>query len=448
MKAIAMARFRSLQISLRTRFTLSLGAVLLPFLLAAAMGLFYLLPQLVDPLEDIVREVTEEMNPVMHLQADLLTVAMPVNNYLIDGDPSESMLFTQLSHRVDLAFDEAAPERFTQAQERELIVSARSQWQEARQIGEALLSLRDPIGDPQAAREMKRFDAHVYLSVGLLEQIHDISRRLIDADRATARITRTRSILITFGAFTAALAISLLVSAALARSILAGVGALRQGAARLSAGELSHRVILAHRDELGELATAFNVMAEKLEESQKALYELATRDGLTGLYNHNTFYTLLADELARAQRFKRPVALLMLDIDHFKHVNDTHGHQAGDAILKWLSELLIQRARAIDRVCRYGGEEIAVILPEADLETAANTAERLRAAVEVQPFDVNTGASLRITVSIGVASWPLHGDSADTLVAAADAALYIAKRSGRNRISRYEPTLGQPAARE
>ena len=439
MKAIAMTRFRSLQISLRTRFTLGLGAMLLPFLLAAAVGLFYLLPRLVDPLEDIVREVTEEMNPVMHLQAALLTAAMPVNDYLINGDPGESIQFIPLNHRVELAFKEAAPERFPLAQERELIVSARRQWQEARQIGEALLRLRDPIGDPRAAHEMKRFDAHVYLSVGLLEQIHDISRRFIDADRATARVTRTRSILITFGAFTAALAISLLVSAALAHSVLTGVGALRQGAACLSAGELSHRVILAQRDELGELATAFNAMAEKLEQNQKALYELATHDGLTALYDHHTFYVLLGDELARAQRFNRPLSLLLLDIDHFKRINDMHGHQAGDAVLKGLSELLGREARAIDRVCRYGGEEITIILPETDLEAAALIAERLRASVEAQPFDVEAGAPLRITVSIGVASWPLQGDDADTLVAAADAALYAAKRSGRNRISRHVP---------
>jgi len=439
MKVIAMTPFHSLPLSLRARFIMVLGVVLLPFLLANAVGQFYLLPRLVDPLENIVREVTEEMNPVMHLQVALLKAAMPVNDYLINGDPGELIQFIQLNHRVELAFEETAPERFAQAQERELIVSARRQWQEARQLGEALLRLHDPINDPQAARDMKRFDAHVYLSVSLLGQIHDISLRVIDADRATARITRTHSALIRYGAFTAALAISLFTSIALARSVLTGVDALRQGAARLSAGELSHRVILAQSDELGELATAFNAMAEKLEQNQKVLYELATRDGLTGLYNHNTFYTLLADELARAQRFKRPVALLMLDIDHFKHVNDTHGHQAGDTILKGLSELLNHQARVIDRVCRYGGEEIAVVLPETDSAAAADIAERLRASVETQPFDINTGAPVRITVSIGVASWPLHGDGADTLVAAADAALYAAKRSGRNRINRYEP---------
>ncbi|MHB1657621.1 MAG: diguanylate cyclase [Burkholderiales bacterium] len=438
MKAMTVARVRSLHLSLRTRFALGLGVVLLPFLLAAAVGLFYLLPRLVDPLEDIVREVTEEVNPVMHLQVDLLTAAMPVNDYLINGDPGESTQFVQLSRRVELAFKEAAPERFPRAQDRELIVSAHREWLKARQIGEALLRLRSPIGDPQAARDMKRFDAQLYRSVGMLEQIHETSRRVIDVDRATARVTRARGIQITFGAFTAALAVSLLVSAALARPILAGIGNLRQGAARLAAGELSHRVILARHGELGELATAFNAMAEILEHNQKALYELATRDGLTGLYNHDTFYALLTDEIARAQRFKRPLALLMLDIDHFKRVNDTHGHRAGDAILKGLSELLNHQVRSIDRVCRYGGEEIAVILPETHLDTAASIAERLRAAVEVQPFAVNADTPVRMTVSIGVASWSMQADSADTLVAAADAALYAAKRSGRNRVSRYE----------
>ncbi len=151
------------------------------------------------------------------------------------------------------------------------------------------------------------------------------------------------------------------------------------------------------------------------------------------------FYTLLADELTRAQRFKRPVSLLMLDIDHFKRVNDTHGHQAGDAILKGLSGVLGQQARAIDRVCRYGGEEITVILPETDAVTASNIAERLRAAVEAQPFDVNRGAPIRITVSIGVATFPDQADTPPALVTAADTALYAAKQGGRNRVCHYAP---------
>lgn len=169
--------------------------------------------------------------------------------------------------------------------------------------------------------------------------------------------------------------------------------------------------------------------------------ELATRDSLTNLYNHRTFYSLLKDEIARTQRFKRPVSLLILDIDHFKRVNDTHGHQAGDAIIKGLSDLQVKQARAVDRVCRYGGEEFMVILPETDATMAMQIAERLRAAVERQPFDIGGGKMVRITVSIGVATYPQQANALEELVKAADVALYAAKEGGRNRVTRYEATM-------
>jgi diguanylate cyclase (GGDEF)-like protein/PAS domain S-box-containing protein len=165
--------------------------------------------------------------------------------------------------------------------------------------------------------------------------------------------------------------------------------------------------------------------------------ERASRDGLTGLYNHRTFYALLKDEIVRTQRFSRPVSLLMLDIDHFKRVNDTYGHQAGDAILKGLSDLLLKQARAVDRMCRYGGEEFTVILPETDANEAAQIGERLRAAVERQPFDIGGGRTISIAISIGVATYPQQVDSLEALVKAADVALYAAKQGGRNRVCRY-----------
>jgi diguanylate cyclase (GGDEF)-like protein len=192
-------------------------------------------------------------------------------------------------------------------------------------------------------------------------------------------------------------------------------------------------------DEIELLATFASLMAQAIENARlfSRMEEQARTDALTGLNNRRTFDVLLADELARAQRFNRPVSLLMLDIDHFKRVNDTYGHQAGDTVLKGLGELLGRQTRAIDRVCRYGGEEITVILPEIDLEEAAKTAERLRATVEAQSFEINARtATLHITVSIGVTSFPAHADSAQTLVAAADAAMYAAKQKGRNQVVR------------
>lgn len=178
------------------------------------------------------------------------------------------------------------------------------------------------------------------------------------------------------------------------------------------------------------------------------LHALAARDSLTKLYNRRAFYTLLDDELVRARRFDRPVSLLLLDIDHFKRVTGGYGHLAGDAVLKGLAKLLIREARAFDRVCRYGGEEVTVILPESDLKAAVNVAERMLAVVRTQPFGIDAGVPLRITVSIGVASFPTHADNARALVAAAESAMHAANQGGRNRVIHKEGASGEPTAQE
>ncbi|CAG0959051.1 MAG: sensor domain-containing diguanylate cyclase [Rhizobiaceae bacterium] len=205
--------------------------------------------------------------------------------------------------------------------------------------------------------------------------------------------------------------------------------------------EVLYNASVYHTEE-GEVAGVL-VVARDIAERKRAeiAEELATRDSLTELYNHRAFYTFLKDETDRTRRFDRPVSLLMLDIDHFKRVNDTHGHQAGDIILKGLSHLLVQQARAIDRVCRYGGEEFTVILPETDTDMALQIAERLRVEAECHRFDIGNGKCVNITVSIGVATYPQQADSPEGAVKAADTALYAAKQAGRNRVLRYETAM-------
>lgn len=165
---------------------------------------------------------------------------------------------------------------------------------------------------------------------------------------------------------------------------------------------------------------------------------LASHDGLTGLYNHRMFYSLLEEEIARTRRYNRSVALLMLDIDHFKHVNDVYGHVAGDRILEGLAHLLEKTVRHEDKVCRYGGEEISIILPETSVQTAMQMAERLRVAVEQAIFKDDSEQEIRITVSTGAAALPKLAATLPELVLAADTALYAAKQGGRNRVCQYE----------
>ena len=159
------------------------------------------------------------------------------------------------------------------------------------------------------------------------------------------------------------------------------------------------------------------------------LHAMAATDGLTGLANRRTFDAALQREISRGARTGSPVSLAMVDIDRFKPLNDTHGHQAGDDVLREVAQALKQRCRDMDVPARYGGEEFAVILPDTDATSAFEVAERLRQVVET----ANT--SLPVTVSIGVATSSAGSRGAEDLIAAADTALYASKRAGRNRVS-------------
>ena len=156
---------------------------------------------------------------------------------------------------------------------------------------------------------------------------------------------------------------------------------------------------------------------------------LADTDGLTGVANRMRFDQVLHAEINRAQRSGEELGLLMIDIDHFKALNDRHGHQAGDELLRTLAATVTEMSRDFDTIARYGGEEFAVILPTANLSACARAAERLRQGVE------QMDGAVPITISVGAASYPRNALDADSLVRAADEALYESKRAGRNRVS-------------
>ena len=160
----------------------------------------------------------------------------------------------------------------------------------------------------------------------------------------------------------------------------------------------------------------------------------ATRDALTGLFNRRYMEESLEQEFHRSHRNKHPVSIIMLDIDHFKKFNDTYGHDAGDALLKELGTMLKSIVRKEDIACRYGGEEFILILPEATIEIAAQRAEYFRKALQFTSFRHLDQNIAMITVSMGVASYPDHGQDSETVFRRADEALYKAKNNGRNRV--------------
>ncbi|MFN3480058.1 MAG: diguanylate cyclase [Thermodesulfovibrionales bacterium] len=165
--------------------------------------------------------------------------------------------------------------------------------------------------------------------------------------------------------------------------------------------------------------------------------QLATIDGLTGLYNHRAFQEKIETEIERARRFGSKVSLLMMDIDNFKRLNDTYGHNMGDEVLRRIGCKIVENVRHIDFAARYGGEEFAVVLPETNLEGAKITAERIREAIK--DYRITHGKNLiSVTVSIGVSTYPDSASSRMDLIEKADSALYEAKRSGKDRVCSYK----------
>ena len=164
-------------------------------------------------------------------------------------------------------------------------------------------------------------------------------------------------------------------------------------------------------------------------------YKLATTDGLTELYNHRYFQEQMKMQVEQSKRYGNEFSLIILDIDFFKKFNDTFGHQAGDAVLKQVAQLLKSNVRATDIVCRYGGEEISIILPNAGKDIAFPTAEKICKRIAEKKFRLNNEQESNVTVSLGVATFPADGENASQIIEAADKRLYQSKNNGRNQVN-------------
>jgi diguanylate cyclase (GGDEF)-like protein len=199
-----------------------------------------------------------------------------------------------------------------------------------------------------------------------------------------------------------------------------------------SEGNLSSTV--AHRSLLRVFAEYIALALSNLK-LRDTLRQQSIRDPLTGLFNRRYLEETLLIETERAKRKNEPFSIMMFDLDHFKRFNDTHGHEAGDAVLGALGRFLQKQVRGGDIACRYGGEEFTVILPGASLESAEKRAEQLCEGVRTLAVDFKGQSLGALSLSVGVATFPNHGDSAELVLQASDAALYQAKNEGRDRVA-------------
>jgi diguanylate cyclase (GGDEF)-like protein len=189
---------------------------------------------------------------------------------------------------------------------------------------------------------------------------------------------------------------------------------------------------------LGIVLFLISRLAGSLSKAYNTIEKMSITDDLTQVFNRRHFHARLDEEIARARRYDHPVSLLMMDIDHFKTINDRYGHQTGDDVLKAIGSILRSNTRIADIVARYGGEEFVMLLPETQEETARVTADKLRAAIERQSFTSPDRSPIHVTASFGVSSLDMadqnNTDIADRMVKMADDAMYQAKQAGRNRV--------------
>ncbi len=231
--------------------------------------------------------------------------------------------------------------------------------------------------------------------------------------------------------------LSILIALKLSDSFTRPLRRLAQAATEVSRGNYDVQLPLSRQDELGNVAQAFNTMAQHLKENFAKVSDMANRDGLTGLYNARYFHEALTRELERTRRTGRPLSLILFDADFFKRVNDRYGHPTGDLVLQHISKMAKSVFRGYDMLARYGGEEFIAMLTETNGSQALLLGERLRKTIEQSPLITEEGEVIKVTTSVGVASAraPYHKSE---VISHADQALYRSKETGRNKVSLFK----------
>jgi diguanylate cyclase (GGDEF)-like protein len=195
---------------------------------------------------------------------------------------------------------------------------------------------------------------------------------------------------------------------------------------------------------LSSTLVAYIVKYISKDRDYQQTYTLATTDGLTNLYNHRYFQDTMATCLANAKRSGGPFSLILIDIDFFKKFNDNHGHQAGDEVLRQVAQKLKNSVRSNDTVARYGGEEMAIVLHRTTNEEAMKVAQALVSNIANEPYAIAEGVSKHVTISVGVATYPLDGETTTELIETSDQGLYYAKEHGRNQVGLPPRLQGKP----
>ena len=403
----------------------------------------------VQSYESSIAAITARMSPIFAAQDLLNQIEAIATTYALGLDtggvenPEPTM--AEVSEIFRIFFDAQAKDHAGTPSADRLADELVAAWRQSRASLDALF--RQDAGTRNAIDAYSLAHTDIANVNALVAQFRQLSilelQRRINAGRAIAGKTFyyiLSSAVLGFLVLTAVIIV-------LSRSVLEPIGRLTVAADNIGRKDLSYRVILRNKDdELGRLGEVLNTSTKKLQELYQELDRRSTHDGLTGVLNRAAFDERLSAVCLSADRDKTPVSLLLIDIDFFKSVNDTYGHQAGDHVLKLVAGAVANAMRPGDTIARYGGEEFAAILPDTSGAGAMAMAERIRTIVESLSIETDAGERVFVTVSIGLKTRDPGTITPANCIRLADDALYRAKEAGRNRsVSANQYTQPSPS---
>lgn len=416
------------QFSLTFWVTLSTVLTAVPLALSAVAVHLLFSYGVVAAYDDVTRRYREHLGPVHQLEMALWEAHSHADHYLETQEIGALADYKRSRGIIAARFDRLRDRLDGLQAEQATLARARAHWSRSDELAwPALTSSRQ-----LETRTADVVEDELALALAEMRKVRVALGEDVAADHLAAAAAFRRSTWLSAIAGVVSLATLIAGVVLISRIMLRNVDRLVRGARKFAAGDREHVIDIRVPIELREVASEFNRMIGRIREAEDALAAEARQDPLTGLPNRRSFEVAATDAVARLLRFEEPFALVMFDIDHFKHVNDTHGHAAGDAVLRAVGAAVAGTIRAVDKAFRVGGEEFAVLIAATDVTGATLAAERLRRTI-AETVVSTSGTEIVVTASFGVAP-ACAGGTIDELCREADGALYEAKTSGRNRL--------------
>lgn len=424
-------RFNQIK-SVRTSFILAVGTIhtFLASLLIVSLVFYINTSDLDDTFGrtfDDVRSITEMQNHIKQLSIYIRSDSVGANT---------KILADQLIQDIDILFGDFSEEISSHPVHNKLLGAAKTDWE----LFKVLFNSTKEAMIKQGKFSIEYLHQLGSKSTAIIDTLDNIHHRLLEnikqdyskAIQAKSNISLLMVLITLFGLLIAASACLML-----SRTIISPINALREDIAHFDSGDINYRVKNIGDGELGEIAKTINHLAEMLASSHSHIREKSIHDSLTGLINRREFNHRLETELARAQRYNQPFALLLADVDNFKAINQENGHLAGDKVLRVLAVTLSREVRPIDTVARYGNDLFIIIIPDIGVDDALITAHRLRKTVEDPNIFLRNGKSINLTISIGLVVCPDDGSDLETLLAHVEDAVNKAKNEGSNSVHQF-----------